>query len=712
MATVSPKRLSSHVLKAVLSVYFGVVLVVTALQLSLVYIQTKNDIAQELADLEKIFSEPLTTALWSSIIPQVESLASGIMKLHIVTGIEIINDDSGIKVTKFLTQKSNLFHRFDLFYTFEKNSVYLATVTVYSDSSAVFNRVKVGFFLLITQTLVISVVMMALFIWAIRKFLKIPLFQFVNEIEKATGEKNEGEGFDFQFKNIYDEFQPLVTVLENMGEKIAKQLQSIMAINKELERGNKSLETEMIERKQSEENLRISEQKYRGLVDNSLVGVFSSTLDGHFLFVNDAMARLGGFDSPELMMSQGANSLWRDPAQRERMLAMLQKNGSVTNFEVEIVTNADQNSHIIFSAQLLGATVSGMVMDVTERKQGEIKLLESYTEIKRLKKLLEEESSYLREEINLEHNYKNIIGNSDAIKYVLFKVEQVSELDTNVLVLGETGTGKELVARAIHHNSSRKNRPLIKVNCATLPSHLIESELFGHERGSFTSAHARHTGRFEVADGSSLFLDEIGELPLELQAKLLRVIEDGEFERLGSSKTIKVDVRIIAATNRDLERDVSEGRFRRDLWYRLNVFPITVPPLRERVEDIPLLVQYYLDLFNKEQSKHITSISVKMMKAMQSYAWAGNVRELVNIVERTVVNTSGSKLKLAEELKQNHQTFSENFKSLEDMERDYILQALEKTYWKISGKNSAAEMLKLNRGTLRSKMKKMDIHRP
>jgi chemotaxis protein methyltransferase CheR len=248
-----------------------------------------------------------------------------------------------------------------------------------------------------------------------------------------------------------------------------------------------------------------------------------------------------------------------------------------------------------------------------------------------------------------------------------------------------------------------------------LPGSLIESELFGHERGSFTGAHARKLGRFEVADGSSLFLDEISELPLELQAKMLRVIEDGEFERVGGSKTIKVDVRIIAATNRNLEEEVLEGRFRKDLWYRLNVFPITIPPLRERDEDISLLVQYYMDLFSRKHGKQISSITESSMKVMQGHAWPGNVRELANFLERSVISTSGSTLRLAGDLKQNHQSSTanhKNHKSLHDMERDYIVEVLEKTNWKVSGKNSAVEILKLDRSTLRNKMNKLGIRKP
>ncbi|MBT3260248.1 MAG: sigma 54-interacting transcriptional regulator, partial [Deltaproteobacteria bacterium] len=259
--------------------------------------------------------------------------------------------------------------------------------------------------------------------------------------------------------------------------------------------------------------------------------------------------------------------------------------------------------------------------------------------------------AYLQEEIKLEYNYENIIGQSDEINYVLYKVEQIAGSDTTVLVLGETGTGKELVARAIHSLSARKDRALVKINCATLPANLIESELFGHEKGAFTGAHVKQLGRFEVANGATLFLDEIGELPLELQPKLLRVIQDGEFERLGSSQTIKVDARIIAATNRDLEEEVRKNRFREDLWYRLNVFPITVPPLRERKTDISLLVDHFVAKISKRLGKSVEDIPTTVMNALQNYHWPGNIRELENVLERAVINSSGPKLHLVDELK-------------------------------------------------------------
>jgi len=333
-------------------------------------------------------------------------------------------------------------------------------------------------------------------------------------------------------------------------------------------------------------------------------------------------------------------------------------------------------------------------------------------EIKELKEQLDAERAYLQEEIKLEYNHENIIGNSNAINYVFYKVEQIAGTDTNVLVLGETGTGKELVARAIHGLSLRKDRTLVKMNCAALPSNLIESELFGHEKGAFTGAHSRRLGRFEIANGGTLFLDEIGELPLELQPKLLQVIENGEFERLGSSDTIKVDVRIIAATNRNLEEEVRKGSFRDDLWYRLNIFPITMPPLRDRMDDIPLLVDFYVKKISKRLGKIIAVIPASVMNALHNYHWPGNVRELENVLERAVINSSGPKLRLVDELKKSCKDLSTSQKTLEAVERDYIVRVLEQTNWKVGGKNGAAEILGLNRSTLRARMRKFDIQIP
>jgi DNA-binding NtrC family response regulator len=353
-------------------------------------------------------------------------------------------------------------------------------------------------------------------------------------------------------------------------------------------------------------------------------------------------------------------------------------------------------------------------LEVDERKRAEEDLSKALSEVKRLQKLQEAENVYLREEIKLQHNFEEIIGQSDGLREVLSKVEQVGPTDTTVLILGETGTGKELVARAIHHVSIRKKRPLLKVNCAALPANLIESELFGHESGSFTGALKKREGRFEIADGATLFLDEIGDLPFEVQAKLLRVLEHGEFERLGSHRTIKADVRVIAATNRNLEAEVQKGQFRRDLWFRLNVFPIAIPPLRKRVKDIPLLANHFISKQCKRLGKKDQKISSTNMTSLMSYAWPGNVRELENVIERAVIASRGAALPLKDLFKPSGFQVAGRTqeKTLAEIERDHMIRVLEECYWRIEGHNGAAKILGLNPNTLRGRMRKLGIRRP
>jgi formate hydrogenlyase transcriptional activator len=363
-----------------------------------------------------------------------------------------------------------------------------------------------------------------------------------------------------------------------------------------------------------------------------------------------------------------------------------------------------------------------------KRKETEEALRKALSEIQQLKQRIEADYNYLREEIDYEHEFHEIIGESAPLKHVLFKIDQVAPNDTTVLILGETGTGKELVARAVHNRSPRKDRPLVKVNCAALSPTLIESELFGYEKGAFTGAEMRKAGRFETAHGSSFLLDEIGELPMELQAKLLRVLQEGEFERMGSSETIKVDVRIIATTNKALDREVTEGRFRQDLLYRLNVFPITMPPLRQRREDISLLIRWFVHAYSKKLRKKITDIPDTFIEHLQHYHWPGNVRELENTIERAIICTEGQTLKLADKLSSNLNELATNKRkaslngtsadpspihnvSLAEMERRYILRVLESTAWTVQGPRGAARILDLRPSTLRSKMNKLGIQR-
>jgi formate hydrogenlyase transcriptional activator len=356
--------------------------------------------------------------------------------------------------------------------------------------------------------------------------------------------------------------------------------------------------------------------------------------------------------------------------------------------------------------KLVGVVFANALM----RKDSEKKLHRAFNEIKRLKDRLEAENTYLREEVCLQPSDDDLLGDSSVLKAVLKRAKQVANTDSTVLILGETGTGKELLAKAIHNMSQRKKHHMITLNCAALPSNLVESELFGHEKGAFTGADSKRMGRFELANESSLFLDEIGELSLELQAKLLRILQSRKFERLGGGKTIESNVRVIAATNRDLLHSVQIGEFRMDLYYRLNVFPIVIPPLRNRREDIPVLVWHFVRNFSEKMGKRIETISDNSMLALQSYSWPGNVRELKNIIERAMITSSGRTLQI--ELPEFQTVLSHETSTLLEFEKAHVLKIMKMTDWRVRGRRGAAELLGLKPTTLEARLKKMGIRRP
>ena len=361
---------------------------------------------------------------------------------------------------------------------------------------------------------------------------------------------------------------------------------------------------------------------------------------------------------------------------------------------------------MIHRLRRLGEILSNAIL----RKNADQEIQKAFSEIRELKDRLQEENILLLKEIKTIRKHPEIIGESDAIKKVLARAEQVAKAHTTVLILGETGTGKELVARAIHGFSPRKNRPMITVNCAALPATLVEAELFGREKGAYTGALSKRVGRFEIADGSTIFLDEIGELPMDIQVKLLRVLERGEFERLGSSETLKVNVRVITATNRDLQKAIEEGRFREDLYYRLHVFPIQIPPLREHPNDILPLTWAFIKEFSHAMGKQIDSIPKSSLDAMLCYPWPGNIRELRNLIERAMIESRGKTLTV--KLPARHSTKISHPLTMEELEREHIKDILNKTNWRIRGRNGAAEILGLNPSTLYARMKKLGIERP
>ncbi len=421
---------------------------------------------------------------------------------------------------------------------------------------------------------------------------------------------------------------------------------------------------------------------------------------------NPAARRLLGYAEDEMRqmkvsdfdLEQSPKSIWPKHRQKGEYLSYtfesLFKRKDGTTFPSEITSNL-----IMFEKREYSCSV---FRDISERKRAE-------AELEALKNRLQAENVYLQEEIS--HNFDEIIGHGPAIKKVLRQIEQVAPTDANVLILGETGTGKELVARAVHKLSSRSERPLVKVNCAALPASLIESELFGHERGAFTGALMRKIGRFELADQGTIFLDEIGDLPLDLQAKLLRVLQEGEFERLGSSQTRRVDVRLIAATNRRLDRLVIDKNFREDLYYRLNVFPVTCPPLKERSVDVPYLVWHFVNKANAKLGKNISRIPQSVMNILTAYHWPGNVRELENIIERGVIISAGESLQLGDWFHREAAEMTAAL-TLEEIERRHISAVLESTSWRVSGEKGAAKILGLKPTTLEARMKKLGLQRP
>ncbi len=463
--------------------------------------------------------------------------------------------------------------------------------------------------------------------------------------------------------------------------------------------------------------VRESEARFRIIANSTPVLIWMSDVSPLITFVNKFCTDFTGLSEEHFHGSSWLEVVHEDDRQRcidIYTAAYERREPFVYEFRIR---RADGNYYWFYSTsaprlavdgEFLGYT--GTCVDINDRKKAEESLQSALAEINQLKNELHEENIYLKEVIKLEHNFNEIIGDSDALKYVLFKIEQVAPTDATVLITGETGTGKELVARAIHNMSLRKNRPLVKVNCAALSATLIESELFGHERGAFTGAGARKIGRFELADGATIFLDEVGELPMELQPKLLRLIQEGEFERLGSSKTMKADVRIIPATNRNLEAEVRNGRFREDLLFRLNVFPVTVPPLRERREDIPALVEHFTTHFARKLGKTINSVSPSTIRSLTQYRWPGNIRELANVIERAVIGTSGETLRVLEHLgTEIPEDPTVSNESLENIERNHIIKTLLTTGWRIEGSNGAARILGLNPSTLRTRMNKLGI---
>ncbi|MBL4593898.1 MAG: sigma 54-interacting transcriptional regulator [Flavobacteriales bacterium] len=457
-------------------------------------------------------------------------------------------------------------------------------------------------------------------------------------------------------------------------------------------------------------------QLYKEVIDNAEDLIYVYNRAGKLVHYSDSLIKQLGFSKKQLGtfsvydLDSAVTAEWWSTHFEEIIekgafhfeWMVTRKDG--TKFPVDITANHLRHNNEDYNC--------AVVRDITERKMRDLKLFEALEEIKSLKERLENENEYLQEEISSKINAGNIISHSDAYEKVLEQINQVAPTDTTVLITGESGTGKELLASALHTNSLRKDRPLIKINCATLPKELIESELFGHRKGAFTGAVENKVGKFTLADGGTILLDEIGEMPIDLQSKLLRVLQEGEFDELGGGKTIKVDVRVIAATNRNLEEMIKEGTFREDLYYRINVFPIYNIPLRARKADIPLLAQYFLEKYSAKAGKAFKRLSKKTIDVLMDYNFPGNIRELENLIERAVIVNNGTTLHPGSWMpKTDLLTSNDDFKSFEAMQRNYIIKVLNYTDWRVSGKKGAATILNMKDKTLFAKMIRLGIEK-
>jgi PAS domain S-box-containing protein len=467
-------------------------------------------------------------------------------------------------------------------------------------------------------------------------------------------------------------------------------------------------------------------------------GIYGVNADGITTFINPAAERLLGYDGNELVgknMHEMVHCKHSDGSHysvKQCPIYAAFNDGIVHHVDDEVFWRKDgsvfpveyTSTPIVEHGMLIGAVI--IFRDISDRKEAEDNLRSALEQVKSLQRRLEEENAYLQEEIRSEYNYREIIGSSAAIRQVIQKIQQVAPTTSTTLITGESGTGKELIARAMHVSSERSERPLIRVNCAAIPRDLFESEFFGHVRGAFTGATRDRAGRFELADGGTLFLDEVGEIPLELQGKLLRVLQEGQYERIGEEKTRNVDVRIIAATNKDLAQAVGAKTFREDLYFRLQVFPIHLPPLRERQEDIPLLASHFLQTVCRKLNKRDIHLSQSDIRRLMSYPWPGNVRELENVIERAVIVTQTGRLRLdlpdPEESPNTPPTapvqvavespvlITESERVARD--RMMIIQALDQTNGKVFGEGGAAQLLGLKPTTLTSRMKRLGIEKP
>ncbi|MDC6366200.1 MULTISPECIES: sigma 54-interacting transcriptional regulator [Flavobacteriaceae] len=526
----------------------------------------------------------------------------------------------------------------------------------------------------------------------------IHLFKEPDTIKKLLSEVlRNGSGYDEILELKNGRHVRCVTEAESKRNKIYKIIGTYQDVTESYKRANRL-------------------QLFKEIIDNAEDLIYLYNRDGKLLHYSNSVSRELGFTKKQLdgftiydLDGRIDTYWWHNHFDEIKAKGSLTLDWEITRKDGTVFPASIVANHLVYEGNDINCAV---IRNVTSIKEKENQLQEALDELSELKDELEIDNQNLRQEISDTLNFENIICQSDAYRQVLEQVTQVAVTDATVLITGESGTGKELLASAVHLNSTRKDNVLIKVNCATLPKELIESELFGHKKGAFTGATADKQGKFSLADGGTIFLDEIGEVPIDLQAKLLRVLQEGEFDPLGATATTKVDVRVIAATNRDLQEMVKKGTFREDLYYRLNVFPIENIPLRARKEDIPLLAQFFLEKYSAKAGKDFKRLSKKTIAKLMDYSFPGNIRELENLIERAVIIENGTTLQPGSWLPtENGKIDSEEFKPIDVMQRDYIIKVLEHTNWRVSGPRGAATILGMKDKTLFARMKKLGIEK-
>lgn len=672
-----------------------VTIIITCYQLYTDYKEQAGMVEQRMTQIERSYRDSLGNAIWFLNTKQIESILAGIMKFEDVHFVDVHIKDGDTHYLGVRRESGNLRHfSVDVLHTVQDNAVTVGKLSIESNLDGVLERLKKKFWLiLISQGL--KTFFVSLFILFIIHYLVTRHLRSIANFAAAL---------DISEK---EEFLSLERPLRNSSDELDQISQAVNQMKREL-----------IEDTDAREVAALKLKKLSQAVEQSTASVIILNAKGEIEYVNPKFENATGMNAEEVLGKKSDNICFGKKKLHEYK-DLWRSISSGKEWRGELQTQKKDGSHFWEAASV------SSIKDTEHNITHYLILKDDISELRKLKEQLELERDYLREEVNAAGNFGEIIGASDALKATIAKVEAVAQTPASVLILGESGVGKEMIARAIHTKSLRADKPMVKVNCASIPNELFESEFFGHVKGSFTGAHQERIGRLQLADGGTLFLDEVGEIPIAQQGKLLRALQEGEFERIGDNKTLKVNVRVVAATNRDMGEEIKAGRFREDLYYRLNVFPVQVPPLRERIDDVIPLALSFLQSACTDLNREPFQLTQSQLQVLQQHSWPGNIRELKNTIERAVISSTGNKLRLdissidrpsTEAKTPEPLSISPNsyltFDELKHLEKQNMIAALKHAGWKTWGEGGAAELLGIKPSTLAYQMKVFGIKKP